>query len=286
MREPAPALHVDQDLLDLCGAAHVAKAGPIEHAPRARTNHAVGRGVVLGLELLHGLEHVSVIKVGILSRRNFEACPEKRNLRVLDAELEQRTCGDLDFRLFLFRLLVAAAKLDQLLAQELELRLVGLEAAQIGCRVGAERDRLDHLQRIGKGARRVEILRNALRIEPAAAGIVAIVEHGMADLDLGIGEPIDGVACLRIEARHVRELVVRCAKPVVVGASDLGHHRLAAVGQAVPVYPEKLLIGNGVVLDESSLFVLLVLAGGGEFRGELVLHGDADRLGPADERGR
>ena len=77
----------------------------------------------------------------------------------------------------------------ELLPERLELRLVGLEAPQIGGGIGADGDRFDHLGRVGQSEARVEIGAQALRIDAAAACIAGVVEHGIADLDLGVGEP-------------------------------------------------------------------------------------------------
>ena len=56
---------------------------------------------------------------------------QQRDLLVLDAEFQHGSCGDDDHAgLRLFDL--AAAELEQLLPKRLELRLVGLEAPEIG----------------------------------------------------------------------------------------------------------------------------------------------------------
>ncbi len=145
---------------------------------------------------------------------------------------------------------------------------------------------LDHFRRIGKRELGIEIARNALRIEPAPACIVRIVEHGEADLDLGVGKPLRGIRRARIEARDVGQLVVRGAETVIVGLPDLVHHGFAARGQAILVDPEQLLAGDGVIFDKRALLVGLVLARFLEFRRQAVLDRDADGLGAGDERAR
>ena len=98
------------------------------------------------LELPHRREHVLVVQILVGACRNVEAGTHQSHLRILDAELEQRPVGDNDdIGLFGGFGLLAAARLDQELAQRFELRAVGLEAAQISGRVRAKGERAQHL---------------------------------------------------------------------------------------------------------------------------------------------
>ena len=151
------------------------------------------------LEVLNGGVHRSVeyrLLAAILDR-NVETLAEKRHLLIVDAELERRAVRDAHH----VRVGIAAAGCDQSLAQGLELRLVGLEAPQIGRRVGAEGDRFDHFHGIGQHELRIEVRAHALRRDAAAAGVASVSQHGKADLDLGVGERF-GVGGLFVNLRR------------------------------------------------------------------------------------
>ena len=257
----------------------------VEHAPRSVAHQTVGRRAVLELESPHGLEHVLVeqLLVGAGFCRDVEPLPEEDDLLVLDAELEHGAVGDDDhIGLGRFGRLAAAARLEQLLAQRLELGLVGLEAPQISRRVRANGDRAEHLRWIGQGESRVEVFAQALRIETAAARVAGVVEHGIADLDLGVGEPVIGFGVGCVELIRLGQRVVGRAQSIVVGLGDLAHGRLGAVVQALVVDPQQRLIGHRVIVEKREL---LGLARPSLLR-ELALHRDAERLFLRDELGR
>jgi len=150
-------------------------------------------------ELPHRFEHGLIEFCFVGTGGNFEPLPQERDLLMLHAEFEHgavrnRDHGGLGF----FDL--AASELDQLLPQSLELGLVGLEAAQIGCGVGADGNRFEHLGRIGQREARIEILAESQRLEAPAPRILGIVEHRIAHLRFGVGEPIGGLRVGAIEA--------------------------------------------------------------------------------------
>ena len=88
-------------------------------------------GAMRGLELAHRLEHGLVVLRLVGAGWNVEAFSQQRDLLVLRAEFEHGSFGDDDHvGLRLFDL--AATELEQLLPKRLELRLVGLEAPEIG----------------------------------------------------------------------------------------------------------------------------------------------------------
>ena len=69
---------------------------------------------------------------------------------------------------------------------------------------GSERMAIEfeHFRRVGQSQARVEILAQAQRLNPAAACIFGVVEHRIADFDLGVGEPVPGLGLGGIEWRH------------------------------------------------------------------------------------
>ena len=103
----------------------------IEHAPRAGSNQAVRPVAALFLEAPHRLLDIAVEHslLGSVGRRHLEPLPQQRHLLMLDAKLEHRPIRDPDDAVVLD---MAAARRDQRLAQGLKLRLVRLEAPQIG----------------------------------------------------------------------------------------------------------------------------------------------------------
>ena len=148
----------------------------VQQAPRAGAHHSVGGGAVRLLEVFdRGFDGV-VEQVGIAGsavrrvRRKLEPLAQQRDLLILHALLENGTVGNLDES---SRSRLAASELDQLLAQRLELRLIGLEAAQIGGGLGADGDRFQHLERRGQRESRIEVVRQPRRVDPAAARVAA-----------------------------------------------------------------------------------------------------------------
>ena len=111
---------------------------PSGAAPRASWNRRTASNTALSIQLL----------VGAGLGRNLEPLPEQHHLLVDHAVFEHGSVGDRHHvGLGCDRLgrLAAAARLEQLLAQRFELRLIGLEAPEIGGGVGADGDRSQHL---------------------------------------------------------------------------------------------------------------------------------------------
>ena len=106
------------------------------------------------LELARSVFHLRIEahRVGIVGRQ-VEPLSQQRHLLIHHAELEQGTVRD-DVGGLRRGVHLAASKLDQLFPERLELRLVRLEAPQIGGRVRADGDQFDHLGRIGQGGAR------------------------------------------------------------------------------------------------------------------------------------
>ena len=122
-------------------------------------------------------------------------------------------------------------------------------------------------------------------IDAAAARVVDIIEHGIAHLHLGIGEPVLGLGIGGVEAGGIGQLVVGGGEAVIVGLADLGDDGLGAIGQAVVVDPQQRLVGNQIIFDQRVL-LRLAHAGIAGFVGELGLHADAHGLFLVDEIGR
>ena len=82
----------------------------------------------------------------------------------------------------------AAARLEQRLAQALELRVLGMQAAQIVAGRLGRGHGLQHDLGVAQGRLLVEVAAELRRIEAAAAGMARILQDGQAELDLGVGK--------------------------------------------------------------------------------------------------
>jgi len=219
------------------------------------------------------LEHGLVEFVRVRSGRHVEPLSEQRDLCILDAEFQHRS-GRNDHHAWLRLLRLAASELKQLLAERLELRLVGLEAPEIGSGVGTDGDRFQDLRRIGERKCRIEILAQPERLDATAARILGVVEHGIADLHLGVGDPVTRLGVGGIEAGGIGQGVIGGGEAIVVGLADLRHDLLGALGEAVLIDPEERLLWHQVIFDQG---VLLRLVGGrvAGLCGKPALHADA-----------
>ena len=151
---------------------------------------------------------------------------------------------------------LAASELDQLLPQGFELRLVGLEAPQIGGRVGPDGDRFEHLGRIGQGERGIGFLLTApARCVRRGRPWHSSGPHGSPSSP-DIGEPVLGLGIGGTGRGGIRQGVIRGAQAIVVGLGDLGHHQLGARVETVVVDPEEIAVGRAVILDERVLCAL------------------------------
>src|SRR5262245_65197943 len=116
--------------------------------------------------------------------------------------------------------------------------MVGLKASEIGGGICADSDRVDHFGEVRQSERGIEIGRNALGLDPPATRVASIVEYGVADLDLRIGERLGGSAARGIDPVEGRKRIVARTQAIVVGLLDLGNDGLAALGQSVLIDPE------------------------------------------------
>ena len=104
----------------------------VEQPPRAGADHAVRQHAMRLLEVLHGRVHRGVEHrlLAAVLERDVETLAEQSHLLMLDAELEQRAVGMMTHGCAGCRACRRGAR--SALREGLELRLVGLEAPQIG----------------------------------------------------------------------------------------------------------------------------------------------------------
>ena len=155
----------------------------------------------------------------------------------------------------------------------------GLEASQIGGRVGTDGNEADDFGRVRQIETGIEILTEALRLDPAAPSVARIFDDGGADLELGVGEFGNGVRRARVEPRKIRHFVIGGSEPVVVRLGNFLHDGLALGTKPVLTDPEQLPVRNGIVFGKGDLLGD-VLHGYGA---NLILHGNSHGFGLGHE---
>jgi hypothetical protein len=171
---PAPALHVEDQALHLaarklglgrCLGGPGRRHAGIEGSPRPRRQSAGGDDVVAALELLERVLHLQVEGLlGTARRRQIEPLAQQRHVGMLGAELEGRPVGQPreGGRLAPLglgsRRLLAAAGLQESLAQAHELDVLGMQVTQVGAGGLAGDHRLQHDAGLPQRRLHVEVL--------------------------------------------------------------------------------------------------------------------------------
>ena len=164
------------------------------------------------------------------------------------------------------------------LAQLLELRLLGMQAAHVGGGIGRLGGALDDDLGIDQLRLTVEIgIEQDGRIDDAAAARIAgVLEQRQRDFDVGLAD------LLRIELRSRRDggqLEVLGLEAPVAGLEDFGAQRGAVVGQPGLAQPHRRVAARGIeVREDGALFQLLRRAVGRQ-RVELGAQRAGDRIG-------
>ena len=286
---PAPALHVDEDALDLgiVRLRHGCRLGSaVEHLPRAVADDAVGTQALGGLKLLHRRLQRVVVDVlhHRIGRRHFQPLAQQGDLRIGAARLENAAHRQLHAERRIFRrrdlfLHFAAAQLDQHLAQRFELLMLGMQRGQVRFGLLGRSDVGEHGLRRHQRRLLIHELRDVGRIDAAAAGKARVLEDGERHLDLGVGGGFrtERTGCGR------RNVEGGNGQAPVFGAADLGDDGLALVGQAARRHPERGAGDLAVVRGERCGFLLVGLLGE-----QWKLGADAgnDRIGRRHDRRR
>jgi len=76
-----------------------------------------------------------------------------------------------------------------------------------------------------------------LRINPATSCVTRIVEHGVTDFDLSIGEPIGGRDIVGLFI-SIGQRIVGSTKAIIVRPPDFGDDGFAPCGDAVLIDPK------------------------------------------------
>ena len=273
LRHPAPALHVDDQALHLRARGRSRLVGfdaGVERGARPGGEDARGLDLVLLLERFHRVLHLQVVGV-LRAAGHLQAEPpaQQCDLRMLAADLEARPVGQphaRGVRLHRLRGDVAAAGLQQGLAQLQELLVLGIEVAQgVAGRLGGGHG-LQHDLGIAQAELHVDILADLRRVEAAAARVAGILEGGEAQLDLGAGQSVRRCSA----RRKLRQLEGGRREPPVVGFADLRHGVLGLGREAVARHPEQGLVALGIECGERSAILAIDVALGR--LGQLAAH--------------
>ena len=146
---------------------------------------------------------------------------------------------------------LGGARSQQRLAQALELRMPGVEVAQIGVdRIGG--GNRQH-QRLGivDGRLLVEDAVDRQRVHASAARMPAILQDGEAELDLGFRQRLGGRRCLR----QRRQIEGRRLQAPVIGFADLAHRLRGPGREAILAGPDRLAGMLGIERHKSRMVV-------------------------------
>ena len=150
-----------------------------------------------------------------IGRFRVNAFMQQGHVGMLDAQLQHRPAGrQLDGCLRLARSrLGAGSDLDQRLAQQLELRVLGMQSAQIATRRLQPGHRLKHNFGIAQGQLLIEVAADLQRLKTAAAGIARIFQNGEIELELGkclrVRRPRQRGREWQFESRHIKTPLAR-----------------------------------------------------------------------------
>jgi hypothetical protein len=259
----APALHVGEQTRGVAAGVTTWAAGaaalhgtvtrtlaarrcPIERRAQGIREHAVGRHAGLALIIFHGGGE-GLVEVDGLSQRVHgkpQAGPDgDHGLPALLAR-PSRVLWPADGHWLLGPAAATGCQIE--LPQLLELRMLGMQTAQItGGTIG-----LGHRCQHGFGIIQlcgdVEVLGEVGRIEPPAARMPGILEHGQRQFDLGGGD--------RIHASRRRhrfgEFEGAGLQPPVAGLADFGDHLARAAVETCRIDPCGLAAASRVKLRQ------------------------------------
>ncbi len=214
----------------------------------------------------------SKIVLGAARGWHAQTLAQQGDVGMLRAELELRAVRQAHGRgvgaggLGGSRCAAAATRLEQGLAQALELLVPGMQRAQVVARRVGSGHGIEHGLGLAQCRLHVEVLAERGRVEPAAAGMARILEDGEAELDLGGGEH----GCRRLALRQLRQLEGARGEAPVVGLGDLGHGMARPGREAVLGDPQEGCLARCIVGRERGAVGALDVAARG--LGELATY--------------
>ena len=185
------------------------------------------------------------------------------------------------------RLSVSGKRREIELPQFLELRMLRVEAAQIGVGLVRCGKGFDHRLRVDPLRAPVEVRRQHCRGigNAAAARVSRVKKSGCRVFDLGFGEGvrIGRSECAVVELRQLERAHVERVSP---GVRYLGGKSFGLGLQAGSRHPKRIAVAGCVEFDERRLVFALMLVGGGRLRRELAASRIEDRVVRNCRRGR
>ena len=259
-RQPAPALHVDEDVGLVGARLRQARIG--QGRDRGLGQRAVGGKAAAALEAFDGVGHRAVVDVRRARRSvegagggalQAEAAAEQRHARIAHAELEHRSVRQLDARRPLrpARPQAGKALLEGKVARLA--RIVGLQ------RVAGSVARHGEAGQHGVGGRQVEGRGDELgdrgEVHASAPRVAGVEGDRRGELEIGLGD-------LRIRVRTAefadrRHRICVRVEPVLARGAQTLDRRLGSGGEGAVLDPDRLEVSQGV----EGLHRLPVLAG-------------------------
>ena len=186
--------------------------------------------------------------------------------------LDRRTGGDLHRRRGVVGLDAACGQ--HRLPQALELRVLGMQIAQVGIGGIRGRDGLHQGLGIVDGRLLVEQAADRRRVEAPATGVPPILEDGEAELDLGVGQRLGCRRCFR----RCRHLEGGRLEPPIIGLADLGDGLRGTRRKAVLARPDGLAAALGVERREPRVIPLIDRVVAGRCRSQSLTDCHDDRV--------
>ena len=191
-RQPAPALHVDDDGVDRIGGRPVRDLLlAVERAHGVGAEIAVDVDVGFGLERLHRVAHGVVIERIVLVAGDVEALAQRHHALILHADVQGLAFADMHkVRLLLFLGLGrqrALAQFGELGLERLEFRLRRIVAVERGAHVAGVGELGQHLGRLRRDQLEFDVGADAAEVDAAGLRLARIGEDGSGELELVLG---------------------------------------------------------------------------------------------------
>ncbi len=191
-RQPAPALHVDDDGVDRIGgwpARDLLLA--VERAHGIGAEIAVDVDIGFGLERLHRIAHGVVIERTVLVAADAEALAQRHHALILHADVQGFAVADAHkVRLLLFlglRRQRALAQFGELGLERLEFRLRRIVAVERGAHVAGLGELGQHFGRLRRDRFEFDIGADAAEVDAAGLRLARIIEDRSGELELVFG---------------------------------------------------------------------------------------------------
>ena len=255
-RQPAPALHIGKDALDLLDGL-----GTVDGGQRLAVDQAGRLDIGARLDVLDGVEQRLVIGLVARLAADAEALAQRRHARVLGARLDDRAVWN---AIVDFGARRGVAQLGEFFLQGLEAAVRRIEAVERRVGVVGVRDLLEHVGRLRQMVAVFDFDRNAGRRDAADRQVTGKGQHRIGELDVAVGERLRPG-----EAAELRHRIIGRVEPFGGGVLEPRDHGLGARRELAIADPQRRVAARGVErLDRLALGhaidALLDLLGGDE----------------------